>query len=66
MKNNIGKILHQRDETQQQLAFKIGVKREYINRIIHEGVKIPRINLAIKIARALNTTVEKIWGDFVE
>lgn len=66
MKNNIENLLCQRGKTQQQLANSIGVKREYINRIIHGGVKIPGVNLAIKISRALNTTVEKLWGDFVE
>jgi len=60
MKNNIYKILLDKNMIQAELADKIGVKREYINRIINNKVN-PSVILGIKIAEALETPMEKVF-----
>jgi putative transcriptional regulator len=47
--------------TQLELAEKIGVSRKTIN-TVENGVFIPSTLLALKLARALGTTVEKLFG----
>ncbi|BCW89791.1 hypothetical protein sos41_29580 [Alphaproteobacteria bacterium SO-S41] len=46
--------------TQAQLAEKIGVSRKTIN-TVENGVFIPSTVLALKLARALGTTVEALF-----
>ena len=47
--------------TQLELAELIGVSRKTIN-TVENGVFIPSTLLALKLARALGTTVEKLFG----
>ena len=47
--------------TQAQLAEKIGVSRKTIN-TVENGVFIPSTVLALKLARALGTTVEALFA----
>lgn len=47
--------------TQLELAEKIGVSRKTIN-TVENGVFIPSTLLALKLARALNTKVEALFG----
>jgi DNA-binding XRE family transcriptional regulator len=58
--NNIAKILMQQNKRQVWLAGQVGVKREYINRIIN-GRIMPTIPLALQIAWALGVKVEDIF-----
>ena len=60
MKNNIYKILLEKNMIQAELADRIGIKREYINRIINDKVT-PTVPLGMRIAKALETTVEKVF-----
>jgi DNA-binding XRE family transcriptional regulator len=65
MKNNICMVIAQQGKRQVDVACMVGVKREYLNRIAN-GHITPTISLAIRIARALDTTAEKLWGEYVE
>lgn len=58
--NNICQILTAKNMTQAELARRVGVKREYINRIIKRRIT-PTIPLGMKIAKALGRTMEQVW-----
>ena len=60
MENVIYKMLIDQDMTQAELARKVGVKREYINRIINCKIT-PTIPLGLRIARALGMKVEDVF-----
>jgi putative transcriptional regulator len=60
MKNNIQKILNEKEMTQRELSEKVGVKREYINRII-KGAITPTIPLGIRIAKALGKEMDEVF-----
>jgi DNA-binding XRE family transcriptional regulator len=61
MQNAIQRILSAKKMTQAQLAERVGIKREYLNKIINSHIN-PTINLAIKIGQALDMPVEKIFS----
>lgn len=48
--------------SQRELARRIGVGKTTISEI-ERGDRLPNVITAIRIARALETTVEEIWGD---
>lgn len=48
--------------SQRELARRIGVGKTTISEI-ERGDRLPNVLMAIRIARALETTVEEIWGD---
>ena len=60
MENNIHEVITAKKLTQAELARKVGVKREYINRIIKSKVT-PTIPLGMRIANALDVTVEDLF-----
>jgi putative transcriptional regulator len=60
LENNIYKIISDRNITQAELGRKIGVKRSYINRIINRKIT-PTVPLALRIAKALGSTVEEVF-----
>lgn len=60
MKNRIKKILKEKNKTQGELAPKVGVKREYLNRIINGHID-PSVKLTMKIAKVLKLTVEDVF-----
>lgn len=60
MENVIYQVLASKNMTQAELANRVGVKREYINRIINRKI-IPTIPLGMKIAEALGKTVEDLF-----
>ncbi len=62
MENTIYKMLIAKNMTQAELARKVGVKREYINRIINRKIT-PTIPLGMRIARALGMKVEDVFFD---
>ena len=47
--------------TQADLAGAVGIKREYLNKIINSHVT-PTVALAMKISRALNMRVEEVFS----
>ncbi len=60
MKNNINEIIRKKNMTQGHLALKVGVKREYLNRIINRKIT-PSVSLGIRIAKALKVPVEELF-----
>lgn len=61
MKNCIKEELKKQELTQAQLAHRVGIKREYLNRIINDKVT-PTIPLGIKIAGGLGLIVEDVFS----
>lgn len=59
-RNSIYRELIRRGVSQSWLADKVGVQREYMNRIINEKIQ-PTIGLALKIAGALGKPVGELW-----
>ncbi len=60
MDNNIYRIIRQKNMTQADLAVMVGVKREYMNRIINRKVT-PTVPLGMRIARALELPMEELF-----
>lgn len=60
MKNNIYKIIAEKKMTQGDLAGMVGVRREYMCRVINRKI-LPSVWLAIKIGKALKKPVEEVF-----
>ncbi len=60
MKTRIKEYRAKYNMTQEELARKVGVRRETIV-FIEKGKYNPSLKLAYKIARALNATIEEIF-----
>jgi putative transcriptional regulator len=60
MDNNIYPTIRKKNMTQADLAGMVGVKREYINRIINRKVT-PTVPLGMRIAKALNVPIEDLF-----
>lgn len=61
MKNNLKEAREKLGLTQSQVAEKAGIPyRSYQNYELE--INIPTVDIAIKIAKALKTTVEKLFG----
>jgi DNA-binding XRE family transcriptional regulator len=60
MDNNINRVIQQKKITQATLANMVGVKREYINRIINKKIT-PTVPLAMRIAKALKVPTEELF-----
>lgn len=61
LRNNLRRLRFDRDEmTQQQLAEAVGVTRQTIV-AIEKGNYSPSLELAFRIARVFNTTVEDVF-----
>ncbi len=60
MKNNIDQVINHKRMTQGDLADMVGVRREYINRIINRRI-IPSVYLGMRIADALKVPMEKLF-----
>ena len=60
MDNNIYQVIRRKDMTQADLAKMVGVKREYMNRIINRKVT-PTVPLGMRIARALEVPMEDLF-----
>ncbi len=60
MDNNIYPVIRRKNMTQADLAVLVGVKREYINRIINRKVT-PTVPLGMRIASALETPMEELF-----
>ena len=61
LRNRLREVRVERDLTQAQLAELIGVSRKTIN-TIENGVFVPSTLLALKLARALDLTVEQLFS----
>jgi putative transcriptional regulator len=60
MDNNIKELLVSKNMTQAKLAERVGVKREYMNRIIMGKIN-PTMPLGMRIAKALGETCEYVY-----
>ena len=60
MDNNIYPIIRRKNMTQADLAIMVGVKREYMNRIIHRKIT-PTVPLGMRIAKALEVPMEELF-----
>ncbi|EGW37773.1 helix-turn-helix transcriptional regulator [Desulfosporosinus sp. OT] len=60
MKTRIKELRARFDLTQEQLARKVGVRRETIV-FLEKGDYNPSLKLAAKVARILNSTIEEIF-----
>lgn len=60
MINVISQVIREKRMTQAELARIVGVKREYMNRIIHQKI-IPTVPLGMRIASALGVSVEDLF-----
>ncbi len=60
MNNNISQVIIEKRISQSELARLVGIRREYINRIIHKQIT-PTVPLWIRIAKALGVAVEDIF-----
>jgi putative transcriptional regulator len=60
--NRIAERRKEMQLTQKQLAEMLNVTREHLNKIENEKKQI-NVRLAIRIARALDTTVEHLFSD---
>ena len=60
LENRLREERARRDLTQAQLADLVGVSRKTIN-TVENGVFIPSTLLALRLAKALGTTVEKLF-----
>lgn len=58
MQNNINKIIQEIGSNQGEIAKKVGVTREYLNKII-KGHITPTVPLAMRIAEALGIDVRE-------
>jgi putative transcriptional regulator len=48
------------DMTQEELALKVGVRRETIS-FLERGVYMPSLQLAYDVAQVFNTTIEEVF-----
>ncbi len=60
MKNRIKELRARYNLTQEDLARKVGVRRETIV-FLEKGKYNPSLNLAHEIAKALNTTIDELF-----
>ena len=60
MTNNIQHAIFEQNLTQGNLALMVGIRREYLNRIINRRIT-PTIPLGIRIAKALKMQVEDLF-----
>lgn len=60
LSNTLREARAERGWTQAELAERVGVSRKTIN-TVENGVFIPSTTLALKLARALQTTVEALF-----
>jgi putative transcriptional regulator len=61
MKNIIQQVLSAKKMTQSQLADRVGIKREYLNKIINSRIT-PTVGLALRIGQALDMQVEELFS----
>lgn len=60
MKNKIKELRQKYGLTQEELAEKVGVRRETIL-FLEQGRYNPSLNLAYKVAKILKTTIDKLF-----
>ena len=62
MKNKIKEFLEYRHMSQKELSDKTGLTEVSISRYV-AGSRIPNVSIAMRIAAALNTSIESIWQE---
>lgn len=61
LRNNLRRYREARGWTQAELADAIGVSRKTVN-TVENDVFVPSVTVALKLARALGCTVEKLFA----
>jgi len=61
MTNNLKKIREKKKMTQVDICKSCGIRASQEYGLIERGERIPRVDKAIKIARAFNKKVEDVW-----
>lgn len=60
--NKLIKVLFEKKRTQKDIAEKVGCSTTTMTAIVNDKQK-PSVQLALKIAEELGSTVEEIWGN---
>lgn len=58
-------LIKKRNIKQRELAKQLGISNSALSLIVN-GKSVPTLKVALKIARAVNMTVEDLWGDLIE
>lgn len=61
MKNNMAKVMQAKGITEEQLSLLTGIRQNAINPI-KNSKRVPKVDTALRIARALKVPVERIWS----
>lgn len=61
--NKIAKVIEEKGLRKRFVADKCGISPGTLSKIISGETKQPSLDVAIKLARILGTTVEELWGD---
>ncbi len=61
MKNRMGEVMQKRGMTEERLAALTGIRQGNINRL-KNGKHVPKVDTALRVARALRVSVEKLWS----
>ena len=62
-KNTIKQVRQRRNLTQEVLATRCGISRQFLG-LIEANKSVPTIGIAIKIARELDATLADLWPEF--
>ena len=62
MAENIRVYREKANQNQKELAEEVGVTQQMIS-LYEQGIKVPSLAVAVKIAQTLGTTCEKLVGD---
>ncbi|MFC6385107.1 helix-turn-helix domain-containing protein [Sporolactobacillus kofuensis] len=61
--NKIARIIEEKGLRKGFIANKCGISPGTLSKIISGETKEPSLSVAIRLARALGTTVEDLWGN---
>lgn len=61
MTNRMGELMQRRGVTEERLSALTGIRQGSINKL-KNCKRIPKVDTALRIARALKVPVEKIWS----
>ena len=62
-KNTIKQVRQRRNLTQEVLATRCGISRQFLG-LIEADKSVPTIGIAVKIARELDATLADLWPEF--
>lgn len=65
METKLQRIIKERGLKQNFIAGKAGIAPGTLSKIVR-GESVPTLHVGIKIARAVDETVESLWGELIE